>query len=583
MFSPSPHYTSRGNDDTENQEKDMFFFKESEEFYEPDNYYNSNQQVQNEHNRKLYTNDQSIPNINNFNNPLKNGNTVFTKSNKNYNTNNNNKIDYYFDNNRSNYHDFENENPYFYNETSTTIANSNYGSLIKDQKLKKFNNKAIFDSPIKLFNNYSGSTVCSFENDKVGYNQKNFNRNYFSPKYEKIHTNIKINEKGSGSSIGSQTLLSARKQLIVSAYFKSFKILTLITFFLFICLIISTLTILSCISEKCFCLPKFEIQSTGLIQNNSKFINILNIFNMRPVFRNSLSSIDFKKNLTLIEKFLDILSGMVLESSFNNKIIKDKINELFENNDSIIFKFNNFGYCKQNLSSDETNILCHSYFGYGLDIPSVLIKDLTFSLSKEEIEGDAEYVSNIFVNNYRNLFQFYNNNNDYNDIDNNNSNKYLYFGILSSILSMISSYLIIIEFILDLGLLLGSILITIIFKHKANRSLTAYKDYLFESNLKRQFNEQKYRFLKIEGFLIGLTIFSCISTILRIINLIYEIIYILQVDHFLRKMDLKIIEGIQVISSGCILDIFNILIHLIISICLIICIKIKPWIVKVSI
>lgn len=582
MFSPSPHYTSGGNDN-ENPENDMIFFKDTEEFYESDNYYTSNQQTQNK-NQKLHTN-------------RKDNSRCFNKSNKTHNDNiiiNNNTNDYYFNSNEtddSNDYDFENENLY-YHEKSSTITNSNNESPYQVKKDKSFNNKEsnsidIFDSPIKMFNKYSGSTTCSIENEKIGYNQNNTNNNknyysekYFSPlRYGKIHTNIKINEKGSGSSIGSQKLLSARKQLIVSAYFRSFKILTLITFFLFICSIISTLTILSCISNTCFCLPKFEIQSTGLIKDSDVFINILNVFNMKPIIKDS--SFDLKQHVTLIENFLGVLSGMVLDSSFNNKLIKDKINEIFENDESIIFKFNNFGYCKQQ-SLDENNISCHPYFGYGLDIPSVLIKDLTFSLSKEEIEGDAEYVSNIFVKNYRSLFHFSKLNEYYND-NNNNNNKYNLFGILSSLFSIISSYLIIIEFTLDLALLLGSILISIVFKHKANRSLNAYKDYLFESNLKRQFNEQKYRFSKIEGFLIGLTIFSCISTILRIINLIYEIIYILQIDNVLQKIDLKIIEGIRIISSGCVFDIVNILIHLIISICLIICIKYKPWIVKVSI
>lgn len=610
MFSPSPHYNNGGY--SGNSDNNPVFFKDPEEYYQPQNSYYEQTLPDNRNSyghkkfKHSFSNDIShqqqlteigqtdnyqgnpFNTIGRYNDKIctdfKNNAFLSNKSNtyatkNSYNFNKNPKS-FYFNGNNDGYEKYdinplldsnsipeqeylrESEN-FYYNDSSNSNNNTSPCKL-KDSRYENGSSSFdIFDSPIKnTFSKYTGTTtdenVHGFKFDK--------------PKTEKYHTSIKINDSGSGSSIGSQKLSSARKQLVVAAYFKSFKSLSLITILYFFCCMISVLLIISCISNDGFCFPKFEIQTSGIVEPNVDDLGILSALTMQPIYRNSLPAIE--DELNLVEKFLDGLSGMVLDSSFNEQLVRDKISEIFESDEAIIFKFSNFGYCKE--TSNEENNICHPYFAYGLDVPSVFIKDLVYTLSSEEIEGDAEYVSNVFVENYRSLFHFLN-------FSQYNESEYFFYGMISSILSKVTSYATIVECILDIFLLLACVIISVVFKAKANKSLSDYKNYLFESNLKRQFDEQNYQFSRIQRPLLIITSITWVCTFLRISRISYELIYIIKLEAVLKNLNMRIIEGIKIISSGLIFDICNALIHLFIVVSLTKCIISKPWIVTASI
>lgn len=552
------------------------FFRDPEEFYEPHNfYYGYTEEKTNIRPFKpqlRYPDSQSQPQPNHSRNPFRDANTNKLKITPS-------AMNLHFDHFEVDNSDFDNgnENKYYYDEKdndNTGRKCSNYpfknGYLLsKNVSNRQTNRDEIFDSPGKYSDcKDSGSTICV----------SSFDSNFKYPliKKDKYHATIKISDEGSGSgsTIGSRKLLTARKQLIVAAYFRSFKTIALITFLLFFCPFISTMLDLSCVSKNTFCLPKFEIQSSGPLESGSNEMSLFSSLTMQPIHRDPTSNVE--NSLSLIEKFMNGLSGFVLDSAFNPVLIKSKISETFKSDHSIIFKFSNFGYCKEMIDNFTVQKSCHPYFGYGIDVPSVFIKDLAYSLSQEEIEGDPEYVSDIFAENYRGLFNFL-------KLKEYHKNKFLLYGFLSSILSISNSYMTIIAFLMDLGSLITCVVITMIFKSKANQSLSACKNYLFESNAKRHLSEQQHQFGQIRGFLIGITIVIWISTILRILGVTYELIYILQIENVLRSLNLRLIEGIKLVSSGAVLDILNVLIHLCVSISLTACVICKPWIVKITI
>lgn len=591
MFSPSAHYNSGGHSGP--ADKDPIFFKDTEEeFYEPHNSYYTYPEEKHAKDKNINYTNNHIDNINIYRNPFGNGNNPKTEEPLNqtneyqhwskYNiTNNKPKHSYYLDNGNT-YEKSYNHNP-FPSDQFHKINNKN-NRFKPYQSFNNLNNKDSFgydnfnrpQTDFESFGNSpgkysfgkeeSGSVTCVDTNDNTKPNYK---------AKDQYHTSIKINDSGTGTSIGGQKLLTARKQLVVKAYFKSFKILSLVTFLLFFCSIISTIVELSCISKDALCLPKFQIQSSGPIENvKTTNSGLFNAFRMQPVHRDP--GPDLEENLMMIETFIDGISGMVLDSSFNDKLMKSKIGDVFENKNSVIYKFSKFGFCREITDEFFIETICHPYFSYGIDVPSVFLKDITYSLSLEEIDGDAEYVSNIFVANYRSLFHILKVG-DYRD------NEFLFYGFLSSVLSCVSSYFSIVSFIIDVGCLVSCMLMLIVFKSKANNSLSAYRNFLFESNLKRQIAEQKFKFVRLQGFLTVITILIWVCTIMRILGLVYEIIYILEIVNVLKELDLKLIEGIKVISSGSILDGIDVLLHLFISIGLTIFVVCKPWIIKVSI
>ncbi|TID16243.1 hypothetical protein CANINC_004242 [Pichia inconspicua] len=384
---------------------------------------------------------------------------------------------------------------------------------------------------------------------------------------KEIHTSIKVNN--SANSVSSQRLAIARRQNIMKSYFKSFKILIILTFLMFLCPLLSVFLGITCISTDLMCYPRFQVQTSGIVDQND--VSSLSWFKWNTINGNKEIEVT---EIQYIEKFIDSLSSIVLTSPFDANLVTLKINEIFRNQKSVIYKFSNFGYCKD-ITNDLTLVtetICHLTYPYGLDIPSVLVKDLTFMLSEEEIDGDAEYVSDVFSKSCREVFSFMN----FNVFGNINLK---FYSFMSSVMSRKIAYLSIFEYFLDVVSLFLLIIVSIGFKLKANKSLSTFKTLLFDSNFKGKYNEQTYKFVWIQMCLTAVVIILWISTILKLIGVAYVSIYGVKFTSLLREIDTNVIKGVKLFSSGMILDVLNLMFHLIVAVSLTLCVICKPWIV----
>lgn len=373
-----------------------------------------------------------------------------------------------------------------------------------------------------------------------------------------------------GTSVSSQRVGIIRRQLLLQSHFKSFKILSVLTFLMFFCPLVSVLLGISCVSNDSICLPRFQIQTSGIV--DTKDDGFFSWFDWKTINENIVSQ---ETELKIIEKFIDGLSSMLLPLPYDSNLITAKIEDIFQNEKSVIFKLSDFGYCKEVI--DDYNLrtekICHLFFPHGLDIPSVFVKDLTYMLSKADIHEDAEYISNIFSKSCRDVFNFL----DFSDFKDKDLS---FYGFLSSVLSHINTYLTIVEYILDVTSLVILIAVSVTFKIKAKKSLTLFKDNLFDSNFRKQYTEQSHKFLWIQICLLLVIVLLSISTILKLIGVFYILVYGLKTVSLLTELESGLINGIKIVSSGMIFDIFNIIIHFITGLVLTLCVIYKPWIVE---
>lgn len=148
------------------------------------------------------------------------------------------------------------------------------------------------------------------------------------------------------------------------------------------------------------CLPRFEIQTpelTGLVDTNGLMSKI---FGMQKISAEPTSVAE----LTLAERLVDFLSKTILSNSFDRGKIQESIVNVFDSNDTMIFKFSDYGYCKKTSTEKKLISECHA-MSTGTDIPSVMTKDITYSLIQEEITGNADYASDFSVRNYHDFFK----------------------------------------------------------------------------------------------------------------------------------------------------------------------------------
>lgn len=123
------------------------------------------------------------------------------------------------------------------------------------------------------------------------------------------------------------------------------------------------------------CLPRFEIQTpelTGLVDTNGLMSKI---FGMQKISAEPTSVAE----LTLAERLVDFLSKTILSNSFDRGKIQESIVNVFDSNDTMIFKFSDYGYCKKTSTEKKLISECHA-MSTGTDIPSVMTKDITYSL-----------------------------------------------------------------------------------------------------------------------------------------------------------------------------------------------------------
>ncbi|GMM45186.1 hypothetical protein DAPK24_017610 [Pichia kluyveri] len=460
----------------------------------------------------------------------------------------------------------------------------------KDTHSNSYKQNSGGDNNSNIFNGIRNPFIKGSDNMFKTNNPVTFNKNAIRPGFAAGSANYRtVIEKNSGSStcfssendfynkekynpltsVSTERLIIARKQIIMKSYFKSFKILSLITLILFACPIISLICEMSCISKEGLCLPKFEIQTSG----KENYITGFNIFQMQKVGKgsNKISS----EVSDIFETIINGLSGLILDSSFNKDLIKQSIDNIFNNKNDIIFKISNFGYCKEMFNGVSTFSECHLISkGKGTDLVGVILKDLIYTLSSMEIEGDAEYISNLFVDKYQVMIKNLHT----------GDNKYLMYGYLSLLLGEMNSIKSIIGIVIESTCLLMSIIITVYFKDECNKKLNLFKEYLFD---------KKYREEESDKFSISITIINIIikmigflilvNLLLKISGVIYEIGYIITIKKLIEENQLNIINGIKVISKGMILEIFNIVSQLTVLILLIVCVISKPWIIKIII
>lgn len=453
------------------------------------------------------------------------------------------------------------------NDQAMQHENDYKGTVFKGNPFVKRENRGDSVLNISNYNDQKNEKFQSFATSNTDDSTTYVDSSEFGKK-KNAHTSIKVNN--SPNSVSSQRLAITRRQNILKSYFKSFKILTILTFLMFLCPLISVLLGITCVSTDFVCLPRLQIQTSGIVDQGSSAS--LPWFEWNAINKNKGME---QKEVQLIENFIGGLSSIVLTSPFDANLVSLKIKEVFQNEKSVIYKFSDFGYCKDIIGErkHETETICHLTFPYGLDIPSVIVKDLTFMLSVEEIDGDAEYVSDVFSKSCREVFKFM----DFKAFGNIDLR---FYSFMSSVMSGKIAYLSVIEYLLDVISLIMLIVVSISFKSKANRSLSTFKNFLFDSNFRRQYNEHTHRFLWIQMSLIVAVVVLWICTILKIVGVAYVLIYGVKLTSILREMDTNTIKGIKLFSSGMVLDVFNMTLHMIIAVSLTVFIIRKPWIIN---
>lgn len=388
-------------------------------------------------------------------------------------------------------------------------------------------------------------------------------------------------------SVSTQRLIVSKKQMMMRSYFNSFKILSLLTLLLFLCPILSILSNLSCISTDGFCYPQFEVQTSGKIDDLNEQ-TLISPLSMKPFTKLKQGKKFNEEMYKVIEGFMGGLAVLILENPFDANLFRETLDKNLDNLDAqVTYRFSSSGYCKEVIDlrefisevDDISENQCHLMLGSGgTDIPSVFIKDLTYQLSEEEIEGDPEYVSGLFQNAYRSFYRNFN-------ISTMKATKYLLYGFSSIVLSQFNSYFSISELIIDIASVVLCVMVASYFKSQGNKSLLSFKNYLFDVNMKRQFSveEQKQRFSLVQTFLAISVLFVWVSCILKIVSLTCTLIYAFQIQKTLNQIDFTVFEGMQVASSGTILELCNIALHIIVGVGLVACLIIKPWILRVDI
>lgn len=392
-----------------------------------------------------------------------------------------------------------------------------------------------------------------------------------------LYSLLSLNDeyKSSQNSTESTRLESARAQLIMRSYFKAFTVVAVITLLVFICPIITTVMEITCISSSTICFPRYEIQTSKTLPFEQGY-SILNVFSMRGI-KPPTSVLNDKENiLTTASRLLQTFSEKILDSPIDLAIIQRKLQYIFQNKEKVIFKIGHLGYCKKTDTATFSKVMCHSFFENGFDLFSVFMKDIFYELSLDEIDGDPEVISGIFVDSYKRFI-------DGQTITDANFDQVTQFGYYSTMLSKYMTWVTLIQFGFDIFTLT---LCSIVFFHLKNKtslaSIKKIKNVVGKSLT--PVDQSKNTTSKLINTLLTLaSITLFISLILKVSVIIYEIKYLEKIEVVLNSLNLQIFEGIKLISSGMTIDIINCLLHLLITCLLMIVIFFKPWVMKIII
>ena len=594
MFAPSAFYTGATNPGMEHKEPEFFKDPEAETFSpvdDPRN--NTTSNVINkggfQYNASRFDagNENVFVDGKKFCDPFSNSKPLFRNARNPFVNRGNNSMNERFDCGKRGFNTFNMSNnlqsnftprsPFSNNSTikaSRADAKLNiYASSDSDSSSTPHRNRIDRDSA-------SSTYIDSGEEEKL--TQFNF-------KGGPIRSSLKVNDLSLSTpeSLSTQRLVISKKQMLMRSYFNSFKLLSLLALILFFCPLISILLDISCISNDSFCYPLFEIQTSGKVENQNR-LNPFEVFEMKSIGKSTIGKKFTEDTYRVAENFLSGLSLMILDNPFNSELVRETLDaNLDSTNTEVTYKFANFGYCKEVVDlrdvtfedDDLTDTQCHLMLGHGgTDVPSVLVKDLAFHLSEEEIEGDPEYVSGLFQDAYRNFYKGFN-------LKTMKATKYLMYGFSSIILSQGNSYLALFELVFDIASVVLCVIVSSYFKSQGNKSLLSFKNYLFDVNMKQQFSieEQEHKFSLVQVLLIFAASFVWISCVLKIGCLVSTSLYASQIHQTLSEMEFAVFEGIKVASAGAIVELLNIGIHLVVGIGLVTCIISKPWVVKVDI
>jgi hypothetical protein len=594
MFAPSAFYTGVTNPDMEHIEPEFFKDPEAETFSPVDDPRNNTTSnvihkggFQNNASRFDAGNENAFVDGKKFCDPFSNSKPLFRNARNPFVNRGNNPMNDRFDCGKNGFNTFNTSNNLQSNFTprSPFSNNSTIKAIRADRKLNIYANSDSDSSSTAHRNRIDRDSASSTYIDS-GEEEK---LTQFNLKGGPIRSSLKVNglSLSTPESLSTQRLVISKKQMLMRSYFSSFKLLSLLALILFFCPLISILLDISCISNDGFCYPLFEIQTSGKVENQNR-LNPFEIFEMKSIGKSTIGKKFTEDTYRVAENFLSGLSLMILDNPFNSEHVRETLDaNLDSTNTEVTYKFANFGYCKEVVDlrdvtfedDDLTDMQCHLMLGHGgTDVPSVLVKDLAFHLSEEEIEGDPEYVSGLFQDAYRNFYKGFN-------LKTMKATKYLMYGFSSIILSQGNSYLALFELVFDIASVVLCVIVSSYFKSQGNKSLLSFKNYLFDVNMKQQFSieEQEHKFSLVQVLLIFAASFVWISCVLKIGCLVSTSLYASQIHQTLSEMEFAVFEGIKVASAGAIVELLNIGIHLIVGIGLVTCIISKPWVVKVDI
>lgn len=441
-------------------------------------------------------------------------------------------------------------NPFQKVNNNNGLSKSRFSSTTDDSKFLSSSDSTTY---------VSQSCISEKERKSSLYSKSSLNDEYKSP------TNL----------TESKRLESARAQLVMRSYYKTFRIMAIITLLIFICPIMATVMEMTCVSSSTICLPMYEIQTSKNLPFEKEGYWITNIFAMRGIQSSKLTN--NKENiLNNGSKLIQSFSERVLNSPMKLNVIYNKLQNIFENKERVTFKIGHLGYCKKTETATFSKISCHSLFENGFDLFSVFIKDIFYELSLDEIEGNADFVSDIFVDSYKTFI----NDQIVTDL---NFDKIIQFVNYSSILSKVMTWVSLIQFGFDFFSL---ILCSIVFFHLKNKTtleaIKIIKSYVSKSL--SPVDQNKNTTSKLINRLLTLANASLvISLILKLSVIMYEINYIQKIEILMNLLNFQLFEGIKLVSSGMLIDIINCSLHLMIISFLSIVIIFKPWVLKIVI
>lgn len=380
--------------------------------------------------------------------------------------------------------------------------------------------------------------------------------------------------KASPNSTESKRLESARAQLVMRSYFKAFRIISMITLVVFLCPLLTTVMEITCVSSSTKCFPRCEIQTSKSLPYGGRY-RLSNIFSTKGIRIASMES--HKDNIiTIASQLLQSFSEKILDSPIEVDKIYAKLAGIFHNSERVTFKIGHLGYCKWTDTHTFTKVQCHSLFENGFDLFSVFMKDVMYELSLEEIDGDAEVVSGIFVNAYKRFIE----KQVITDVE---FDQMVQFGYYSALLSKVMTGVCLSQFGLDVFALVlcGAVVYHLKNKTKAE-SIRRIKNAVGRSL--SPVDQRKTTTSRLIYTLLTLAnVCLIVALCMKVCTIAYEMWYLQRLEAIMNVLNVQVFEGVRMLGSGTSLDIVNCAVHIVIIALLTVVLVARPWVMKIVI